>query len=135
MKQLILALAMVGIFTAACFAVEAHAVKTRVPFDFTVGSTQVPAGVYTVEPQGLPGVLMLRDSAGHVAAMFQINRLTSASENPDPRLVFNKYGDRYFLARVWDASGTGSELRKTKTERELLAFASVEQVLVAAFYR
>ena len=50
-------------------------------------------------------------------------------------LVFNKYGDRYFLAKVWPAEGAGSELGKTKIERELVAAAPVEQVLVAAIYR
>jgi hypothetical protein len=36
------------------------------------------------------------------------------------RLVFNKYGDTYFLSQVWSSGyAQGSALYQSKTEREL----------------
>ena len=137
MKKLFLALAMVGLFTASAFAVDASALKARVPFDFAAGSTELAAGVYTIERHSAQsGVLMLRDDSGHVKALIQTNAVTGRKIGEPAMLVFNKYGDRYFLHRVLNAgSGTGSELRKTKIERELVASAPVQQVMVAAVYR
>jgi hypothetical protein len=37
-------------------------------------------------------------------------------------LIFNRYGDKYFLATVWIAeSGTGYAVPKSKMEREMIA--------------
>jgi hypothetical protein len=36
------------------------------------------------------------------------------------KLVFHRYGDRYFLSQVWGTDqSTGSQLQKTAQEREL----------------
>jgi len=78
---------------------------------------------------------MLRDSAGRIKTVFPASPVYTNASAPSPMLVFNKYGDRYFLARVWSAAGPGAQLNRTKIERELVAAAPVEQVLVAAIYR
>ena len=39
------------------------------------------------------------------------------------------------LAKIWPASNTGAQLNRTKIERELVAAAPMEQVMVAAIYR
>jgi len=40
------------------------------------------------------------------------------------RLVFNRYGDQYFLAQVWTQSDiTGLEIPRSRSERTLLAGA------------
>ncbi len=41
-------------------------------------------------------------------------------EENSPKLLFNRYGDQYFLTQVWGGGGIdGRELRKFATEREL----------------
>ncbi len=135
MKKVLFALALIGTFAAASMADELYTVKARVPFEFAVASTQLPAGVYTIERQGTPGMLMLRDAGGRVKVIFQVNPVYVNGTAPSPMLVFNKYGDRYFLAKIWPASNTGAELLRTKIERELVAAAPMEQVMVAAIYR
>ena len=135
MKKILFSLAMIGMFAAASMAAEFFAVKARVPFDFAVAGRQLPAGVYTVERHGTPGMLMLRDAAGHIKTLFQAHPVYTNASAPSPMLVFNKYGDRYFLARVWSAAGPGAQLNRTKIEKELVAAAPVEQILVAAIYR
>ncbi|MEK7753874.1 MAG: hypothetical protein AAB654_18270, partial [Acidobacteriota bacterium] len=120
---------------AASMADEVYTVKARVPFDFAVAGKQLPAGVYTIDRQGAPGMLMLRDAAGHVKTMFQTIPVYINGNAHSPMLVFNKYGDRYFLATIWPASNTGARLNRTKIERELVAAAPMEQIMVAAIYR
>ncbi len=135
MKRLLLALAMIGIFAATTIAAENYALKARVPFDFSAAGVQVSAGVYTIERQGAPGILMIRDDNGHIKAVFQTITVSPARDNDEARLVFNKYGDQYFLSRVINVVGPGAELRKSKIERELVASAPVQQVMLAASYR
>jgi hypothetical protein len=135
MKKILFSLAMIGMFAAASMAAENYAVKARVPFDFAVAGKELPAGVYTVERQGTPEVLMLRDAAGRIKVLFVASPVYTNTGAQSPMLVFNKYGERYFLARIWSAAGTGAQLNRTKIERELVAAAPVEQVLVAAIYR
>ena len=135
MKKLLFALATIGIFAAAAVAAPSFTLKARVPFDFAIGGNNLAAGVYTIEPQSNPDIYMIRDAAGHVKGLFTANRVYTVNGDQSPMLVFNKYGDRYFLSRVWPAIGTGAQLNKTKIERELVAAAPVEQVMVAAIYR
>ncbi|MCX6635752.1 MAG: hypothetical protein NT090_11830 [Acidobacteria bacterium] len=135
MKKILFALAMIGVFAATSVAADLFAVKARIPFDFAVAGKQLPAGVYTVERQSSPGVLMLRDAAGRVDVLFLAMPVYTNTDAQTPMLVFNKYGDRYFLAKIWPATGAGAQLNPTKIERELVAAAPVEQVLVAAIYR
>jgi hypothetical protein len=135
MKKVLFSLAMIGIFAATSMAADTFALKARIPFDFAVAGTQLPAGVYTVERQGTPGMLMLRDAAGHIKTIFPAHPVYTNASAQSPMLVFNKYGDRCFLAKIWSATGPGAQLNRTKIERELVAAAPVEQVLVAAIYR
>jgi hypothetical protein len=135
MKKILFSLAMIGVFAASSMAGDSIGVQARIPFDFAVAGKQLPAGVYTIERQGTPGMLMLRDAAGHIQTMFLAQPVYTNASAQSPMLVFNKYGDRYFLAKIWPDSGPGAQLNRTRIERELVAAAPVEQVLVAAIYR
>jgi hypothetical protein len=53
------------------------------------------------------------------------------------RLVFNKYGNQYFLSRIWDGnSDVGIQLLKSKREKELSlaqnAFPSGPEIVIVA---
>lgn len=135
MKKLLFALAATGILTTASMAAERYAVKARVPFDFTVAGKEFAAGNYTFENQEVPSTLLLRNAAGKGVTFVQISPLYANSEKSEALLVFNKYGDRYFLSKILRAAGSGGLVSKGKIERELTASAPVEQVVVAAIYR
>jgi hypothetical protein len=72
-------------------------VLANVPFNFTVGHDQLPSGTYTIS----------RDPWGLVTMQSIDRRLNVAVTTtfaPDSmagnKLVFRKYGDRYFLGKV-----------------------------------
>jgi len=49
-------------------------------------------------------------------------------------LVFNRYGNDYYLSEVWPAGGsTGRELLKSHTERELARKAQEPQIVRVGF--
>ncbi len=136
MRKLFFTLGAIGLFTVAAFA-QNYPVKARVPFEFSAAGIQFSAGEYTIEPHSLPSILRIRDEAGHIKAFLQVTSTSRSNGVEAPALVFNRYGDQYFLSRVWNMGSNGSELMKSKIERELSASAAVpaEQVLVAAVYR
>src|SRR3974390_2089805 len=90
--------------------------KANIPFDFTVGNTWMPAGEYTITtPTQM--VLQFR-SAGHVASIVGIE--SHYESNAGRRLVFDKYGDQYFLHKVVcpKASSLNLDIAASKTERK-----------------
>jgi len=69
-----------------------------------------------------PTLLRLRgDAAGNDALSTTYPIGSATSESPEPRLVFHKYGDKYFLAEVWCDPGDSysAGVLESKEEREL----------------
>lgn len=93
-------------------------VAAQIPFDFQVGDKEIPAGVYTVDRVNADGSLLRissRDSRHNV--LTTANEASSKGEGAKgSRLIFRKYGDRYFLAAVWDGND-GRTLPESKSER------------------
>ena len=109
--------------------------KTRadVPFAFTVSRTSLPAGTYTIsEVSG--GDMQVRNIQTN-ATVFVIAQREESLKQQNPRLVFHKYGERYFLAEAWSGSGTGIEFPAGKLEQELRATvedtSAPQEVMVA----
>jgi hypothetical protein len=95
--------------------------KADIPFDFVVGSRTMPAGMYDVKHTG--GVLILHRAGEVRTSVVAVAQQASrpAAERP-ATLIFNRYGDDYFLSRVWPASGnTGPALMRSRREKEVVA--------------
>ena len=114
-----------GILAAVgCLSLHAQTitVKATIPFEFQLGAQTLPAGDYYVFHSD--HVLRLRAAGGPIAAM----ALTSAAA-PEPnaspsKLVFRRYGNEYFLAKVWIGyARSGVAVPPVKRERELIAAA------------
>ena len=117
MLTVILAIA----FATAVVSAQAQSAKTvvsNIPFEFIVADKTLPAGEYQVN-RSLGNALTIRTSNPDAA----VSRLTNEIEpNKDrrARLVFHRYGDRYFLAEVWTGSGdVGRQLLKSRQERAI----------------
>ena len=108
--------------------------KATVPFPFTVGKTEVPAGTYTINSIS-QSVIAIRDHAGRSFFSVVIPE-RPARKDGTPKLVFNKYGNKYFLSQV--SRGLGSnvmQLPTSKLEKELRianAHSATEQKMIAA---
>ncbi len=113
---------------AAAFAQSDLPMRANIPFDFRVGKAILPAGLYTVRPGGVTGCLSIRRVDGKGSAMAQTFGADArkGSTATTGTLLFNRYGDTYFLAKVWNAdSAEGRQIVASKVERELARNSSL----------
>ena len=77
----------------------------------------LPAGAYTIASATANGNgLRVQCAESNDAAL----RLTTAlSGKSHPKLVFHRYGQRYFLAEVWSSDEDGRKLMMSKQERAI----------------
>ena len=103
------------------FAGLSSRVIAEIPFDFTVGNKEFKAGKYSVgrlAPSNNPGTLVIRGEDNDAVASYNVNNATDKG-GLQARLIFRRYGNQYFLAKVFDGhSGGGAEFLKSKAERE-----------------
>jgi hypothetical protein len=95
-------------------------VLVNVPFAFVIDNHQMPAGRYVVTSAN-DGILLIYDTGVPRNHMFLPVHSMYSDTPKDAKLVFHRYGDSYFLAEVWNGSGTGKELFPSKAEKEIIA--------------
>jgi len=92
----------------------------NIPFAFTAGEKMLPAGEYRVE-KATPGslALLIRRSDGKESTFVSSFAAESNMPNTQSKLVFHRYGNRYFLSQVWVAGHSqGRQIRETAKEKE-----------------
>ena len=99
-------------------------VEAEIPFAFQAGKIKLPAGTYKVT---FPtSTLMLIKSSDNTSSSFLMTMSTirPGNERERAKLVFNRYGDRYFLNQVWTGgTESGRLLQQTKAEVEAARLA------------
>jgi len=73
--------------------------RVDVPFAFMAGGVHLPAGPYIVSHVD-PYLIVIETQDGKARALVHV-QVANASSPAATKLVFNKYGDQYFLAQVW----------------------------------
>jgi hypothetical protein len=108
-------LTLANVATAARALTSNETVLAKVPFNFTVGHDQLPSGTYTIS----------RDPWGLVTMKSIDRRFTvsvTTTFEPDlpkgDKLVFRRYGDRYFLGKV-SASAFSAHFPVSKLEKTI----------------
>ena len=97
-------------------------IRASIPFDFTVKGKTMPAGVYDVtRVMDEPVTLLLRNIHDkHDVVVVETEPVRDQFMPNRGELVFNRYGDTYFLSEVFTAGEqTGEELYPSHKEREL----------------
>ncbi len=109
-----------ALFAACCLSAQAEtSVIANVPFDFMVRNQHLAAGSYTMVVDIPKSTVLIR---GAEDAVFTLSIGTTRASHGDlkAKLVFNRYGDRYFLSEVWPAwRDDGRVLLRCKAEQEL----------------
>jgi hypothetical protein len=133
MRSLILAAAAVAVFTPLYITASAAEVTCRVPFDFVVNGTALPAGNYWIGSQGSGGALLVRGfRKSAVVTTFLGDR--RADQVGRAKAVFLKTGDRYTLIEVWTTDGVAREIPHARRSAEEHARATnlpAEQIVIA----
>jgi hypothetical protein len=109
-------------------------VIAKIPFAFSVGKTNLPAGKYTftvVNPSSDRKVLEIRNVEGHATAMVLTNSIDGRLVD-NAKLVFERYDDQYFFTQAqWAGDTTSLAVLRSKSERKrMIANAAKKSVIV-----
>jgi hypothetical protein len=123
---------LVTLFTALVFALmlysnkaqaqldEGPGIEADIPFQFSAGGSTLPSGKYFIRVLDNTElkVMEIRSADGATSAFFDVEPTEANSAPANSELVFNKYGDRYFLADLFDEGDpSGSEVVKSRDEK------------------
>ncbi|HEV2826898.1 MAG TPA: hypothetical protein VGW76_04790 [Pyrinomonadaceae bacterium] len=119
---------------------NANKVIANIPFEFNVGYKTMPAGEYSVQTVATAGDALLIKNANANLAALRLSEATGRNKDKShARLVFHRYGDRYFLAEVWNGvDDIGRQLLKSEDERAVereFAIASADREAAHATYQ
>ena len=117
MFMLIVALAFVTAVVSANG--QSESVRANIPFEFAVGDKTLPSGEYAIRSATAGGAaMMIRSENTKNSALRLTNAIEDKRSVGQVKLVFHRYGERYFLAEVWTGE-SGRELAKSKQERAM----------------
>ena len=91
--------------------------RANVPFAFKVGTTQMPAGIYSVRNEIGSNMVMIQNVQTGTSAL-AMGRRESPSKKND-KLIFHRYGTQYFLTAIVGGKGSqGMVFPTTVQEKE-----------------
>ncbi len=147
-KQILRGLTMLMLIAAVALMaalVSAHAqsrsVVADIPFEFAVGGKSLKAGEYSVRAFTTKGDALLISNQDSNDSAIRLTHSIQARIVPQrAKLVFHRYGQRYFLSEVWTpGEGTGWQLQKSGEERaiegQLAAISSKSELARSTYER
>jgi hypothetical protein len=135
------ALTLVGVLSLLLAAGSAFAqsgqVRANVPFDFVVNKVTLPAGAYSITTEGGGNeILVIRGLENHSVRLANANAVETLKAPTQSKLVFRRYGNRYFLSQVWSVnSDRGMEIPKSSLESEIALDSTAQKVILYASAR
>lgn len=116
-----IATAIVGLLLSAA-SVYGQTLKGDIPFAFHAANQTLPAGRYEVSTRNAISntvIVRNRESKQSLAAL---TYKAQSKQTPEvSKLIFRRYGNEYFLAKILVAGSTdGTQLALTKAERRLI---------------
>jgi hypothetical protein len=96
-------------------------IVVQIPFDFVAGQKQLPAGLYIISRIGSDaGKSLLIRSADGSSFVTVLTNDSGDAGSEHPQVSFKRYGDRHFLALVWNSGGQAARaLQTSRLEKQL----------------
>ena len=139
---------LLSLFIALVFALTMHPTKAQaqivgnleadIPFQFHVGNVKLPPGKYNIHvlDNSDLAVMEISSADGSSSALFEVREAEAKSAPGKSELIFNKYGNRYFLERLFDESNpSGIAVVKSGYEKRIAQAAAEGQEHVPAQHR
>jgi hypothetical protein len=120
--------------SATAFA-QTTQLNVTVPFEFIAGDTVLPAGDYDVHSTGLWGgkTLSIQNVTSKAATFLLSTWCQLAKTSESNKLVFYRYGQKYFLAEVWTVNtNIGRQMRLDQRQTELARNQQKSEVVLTA---
>lgn len=92
-----------------------HTMTANIPFGFELGSKHLAPGTYTVSAP-VEGIVELR--SGSDTAMILIHGGQCVKPTKTAKIVFDRYGDQYFLRQVWFNAEETTYLESSESKSE-----------------
>jgi hypothetical protein len=111
---------------------QSRTLEAKVPFSYEVGDKTMPAGNYRIEsmPTGAGSLQVIRSANGDVRVTLSTIAIPSKNGNSEPKLIFHRYGNHYFLAEVQTGDGRGRELFESQVEKKLARSEAMNEIAV-----
>jgi len=130
-------------FALTIYPSKAHAqiigeLEANIPFQFHAGNIKLPAGKYVIhmlDDSNLT-IMEITSADGSTSALFEVHEAEANSAPAKSELIFNKYGNRYFLAKLFDEGNPGgNEVAESRYEKMVSKAAAEAQIHVATHHR
>ncbi len=139
----LLSLLIAMVFALTIYPTKAHAqiigdLEVNIPFQFHAGNTKLPAGKYRIHMLDDSDLTVMEISSadGSTTALFEVQDAEANATPAKSELIFNKYGNRYFLAKLFDEGNpSGSQVVESRYEKRISQAASEPQAHVPAHHR
>jgi len=141
--QRLLSFLVLSVFALTIFAGKACAqivgdLDVDIPFQFHAGNTKLPAGKYRIHVLDDSDLTVMEISSadGSTSALFQVQESDANAAPAKSELIFNKYGNRYFLTKLFDEGNpSGSKVVESRYEKQISKAALEAQEHVPAHRR
>jgi hypothetical protein len=139
-RQYLLSLFIASVVALTMYPSKAQAqlvgdLEVNIPFQFHAGNAKLPAGEYRVHVLDDSDLTVMEISSidGSTSALFQVQNTDGNTVPAKSELIFNKYGNRYFLAKLSvEGSSSGSQVVESRYEKTVSQEATEAQEHVPA---
>jgi hypothetical protein len=115
------------VFGLALYPARVHAqimggIEVTIPFQFYAGNAKLPAGKYVIRTVDNTDLTFMEISSadGSTSALFEVRDAEANSSPAKSEVIFKKYGDRYFLTKLFDESNpNGSAVSESRYEKSV----------------
>ena len=131
------------VLAVTIYPAKAHAqivgdLEVNIPFQFHAGNTKLPPGKYVIHVLDDSDLTVMEISSADrsTSALFEVQQAEANSTPAKSELIFNKYGNRYFLAKLFDKGNpSGSQVLKSPYEKRVSQETAEAQAHVPAHHR
>ena len=122
-KQLFAVAAATLIYFASAAVCQAQQpmLSVNIPFEFQAGNKILPPGEYRIETvyPGAGTLQRLLQVNGSASTVISTLPLEAKHGTPEPKLMFHRYGDSFFLTQIWTGESMGRQLFESNREKEI----------------
>ena len=126
-RRHLLALSIALLSVVAMYPRKANAqiiggLQANIPFQFHAGAANLPAGTYRIRMLDDNDLTLMEISNldGTRSALMQVQDAEANSTPAKSELIFNKYGDQYFLSEMFDeGNASGSKVIESNYEKKI----------------
>ena len=104
--------------------------EVDVPFQFHAGNSKLPPGKYFIHvlDNSNLNIMEISSADGATSALFEVRGAEANSAPAKSELIFNKYGNRYFLAKLFDEGNpSGSVVLESRYEKGVQSAAEAQE--------